>query len=60
MVGVALCLTIVGSRFGIASFKLAGLAIAPFGREIVDVEEADSAVAVQVQPLGSSEPVPAA
>lgn len=32
--GVALCLTIIGIPFGIQSFKLAILALLPFGREI--------------------------
>jgi uncharacterized membrane protein YccF (DUF307 family) len=30
-----LCLTIIGIPFGIASFKLAGLALVPFGKMIV-------------------------
>lgn len=33
--GLALCLTVVGIPFGIASFKMAGLALAPFGKRIV-------------------------
>jgi len=33
--GILLCLTIVGIPFGIASFKLAGLALAPFGKQVV-------------------------
>jgi uncharacterized membrane protein YccF (DUF307 family) len=33
--GLLLCLTIIGIPFGIASFKLAGLALAPFGKMIV-------------------------
>ena len=33
--GIALCITIIGIPFGIASFKLAGLALAPFGKMIV-------------------------
>ncbi len=33
--GVALCLTIIGIPLGIASFKMAGAALVPFGREIV-------------------------
>ncbi len=34
-VGVVLCLTVIGFPFGLASFKLAGLALAPFGKQIV-------------------------
>jgi uncharacterized membrane protein YccF (DUF307 family) len=33
--GVLLCLTIIGIPFGIASFKLAGLSLAPFGKVVV-------------------------
>ena len=33
--GLLLCLTIVGIPLGIALFKMAGLAIAPFGKQIV-------------------------
>jgi uncharacterized membrane protein YccF (DUF307 family) len=44
--GILLCLTIIGIPFGIACFKLAGLAIAPFGREIREKEPPGGAVAV--------------
>jgi uncharacterized membrane protein YccF (DUF307 family) len=33
--GIALCLTIIGIPLGIASFKLAGAALVPFGKEII-------------------------
>jgi uncharacterized membrane protein YccF (DUF307 family) len=33
--GVLLCITIIGIPFGIASFKLAGLALTPFGKTVV-------------------------
>jgi uncharacterized membrane protein YccF (DUF307 family) len=32
--GLALCLTIIGIPFGIASFQLAGAVLAPFGKEV--------------------------
>jgi uncharacterized membrane protein YccF (DUF307 family) len=32
--GLLLCITIVGIPFGVQHFKLAGLALTPFGREI--------------------------
>jgi uncharacterized membrane protein YccF (DUF307 family) len=35
LTGVALCLTIIGIPLGIASFKMAGAALVPFGKEIV-------------------------
>lgn len=33
--GALLCITIIGIPFGLQSFKLAGLALAPFGKRIV-------------------------
>jgi uncharacterized membrane protein YccF (DUF307 family) len=33
--GILLCLTIIGIPLGIASFKMAGLALAPLGKTIV-------------------------
>ena len=44
--GILLCLTIIGIPFGIQCFKLAGLALAPFGREIREKEPPGGAVAV--------------
>ena len=35
LTGVLLCITIIGIPFGIASFKLAGLALVPFGKQVV-------------------------
>ena len=37
--GIVLCITIIGIPFGIASFKMAGLAIAPLGKEIVSWDD---------------------
>jgi uncharacterized membrane protein YccF (DUF307 family) len=34
--GALLCITIIGIPFGIQAFKLSGLALWPFGREIID------------------------
>jgi uncharacterized membrane protein YccF (DUF307 family) len=34
--GALLCLTVIGIPFGVASFKLAGLALVPFGKMIVN------------------------
>lgn len=36
IIGIILCLTIIGIPFGIACFKMAGLALFPLGKEIVD------------------------
>lgn len=35
LTGVLLCLTVIGIPLGIANFKMAGLALAPFGKQIV-------------------------
>jgi uncharacterized membrane protein YccF (DUF307 family) len=40
LVGVLLCITIIGIPLGIASFKMAGAAIRPMGREVVHTDEA--------------------
>ena len=34
--GIVLCLTVVGIPFGLQCFKMAGLGLAPFGKEIID------------------------
>jgi uncharacterized membrane protein YccF (DUF307 family) len=44
--GLLLCITIVGIPFGIQCFKLAGLALAPFGREIREREPPSGALSV--------------
>ena len=38
--GIALCLTIIGIPLGLANFKLIPVTLAPFGRDIVSIEEA--------------------
>ena len=43
---ILLCITIVGIPFGIQCFKLAALALAPFGREIREKEPPSGALAV--------------
>ncbi len=35
MSGIVLCITIIGIPFGVQAFKLAGLAVQPFGKKIV-------------------------
>ena len=44
--GVLLCVTIIGIPFGIQCFKLAGLALMPFGREVREKEPPSGALAV--------------
>ena len=46
LVGLVLCLTIVGIPFGVQCFKIAGLALLPFGKDIDARPAADSAVRV--------------
>jgi uncharacterized membrane protein YccF (DUF307 family) len=40
IVGIVLCVTIIGIPLGIGSFKMAGAALRPFGREVVDIDSA--------------------
>ena len=39
IVGCLLCLTIIGIPLGIATFKMAGAALAPFGKQIVSTSD---------------------
>jgi uncharacterized membrane protein YccF (DUF307 family) len=43
---ILLCITLIGIPFGIQCFKLAGLAVAPFGREVREKEPPGGALAV--------------
>ena len=36
--GLLLCLTVIGTPFGVQAFKMAGLAVAPLGRQIVRID----------------------
>ena len=38
--GVLMCLTIIGIPLGLANFKLIPVSITPFGRDVVDVDQA--------------------
>ena len=38
--GVAMCITIIGIPLGLANFKLIPVSLTPFGREIVDIGQA--------------------
>ena len=40
--GLVLCLTIVGIPFGLQAIKLGFATMTPFGREVVELKEADS------------------
>jgi len=37
--GIAMCITIIGIPLGLANFKLIGVSLTPFGREIVDTND---------------------
>jgi uncharacterized membrane protein YccF (DUF307 family) len=57
--GVAMCITIIGIPLGLANFKLIPVSLTPFGRDIVDLDQArrlgyDGQVAVPVDPSRSS------
>jgi uncharacterized membrane protein YccF (DUF307 family) len=38
--GVLMCLTIIGIPLGVANFKLIPVALTPFGRDIIDIDQA--------------------
>jgi uncharacterized membrane protein YccF (DUF307 family) len=44
--GLALCLTIVGIPFGIQTMKIGMATLAPFGKEVVELPEANSTLRV--------------
>jgi uncharacterized membrane protein YccF (DUF307 family) len=53
--GILFFITIIGIPFGVASFKLAGLALFPLGKKIVSLDEARAmgqTGLVQVSPIG--------
>jgi uncharacterized membrane protein YccF (DUF307 family) len=42
LTGILLCLTVIGIPLGVASFKMAGAALVPFGKEIVRLADLSS------------------
>jgi uncharacterized membrane protein YccF (DUF307 family) len=56
--GLLLAVTIIGIPFTIAHFKLAGLALTPYGKDVVEARFADQheVVATAPQPLGAGAP----
>ncbi len=44
--GIVLCLTIVGIPFGLQIFKIAGLALAPFGKDVTNPQRADGCLSL--------------
>ncbi|HEX9644976.1 MAG TPA: YccF domain-containing protein [Acidimicrobiia bacterium] len=53
--GLVLMLTIIGIPMGVANIKMAGLALAPFGKRVVTVKEARAMNAVVVASVASLE-----
>ena len=53
--GVLLCLTIIGLPLGLANLKLIPVALLPFGRDIVSVEQAE-AMGVEAVVVGQRQP----
>ncbi|MBB6713587.1 YccF domain-containing protein [Clostridium gasigenes] len=46
--GVLWCLTIVGIPIGLQCFKMAGLQLAPFGKEVVTVDTGDGSLILNI------------
>lgn len=44
--GLLLCLTVVGIPFGLQSMKIGIATLAPFGKEVVEAQEANSAIRI--------------
>ena len=40
LTGILMCLTIIGIPLGLANFKLIPVSLTPFGREIIDIDQA--------------------
>ena len=49
LLGLVLCITIIGIPFGIASFKMARLALTPFGHSVVDIDAAGDRAVVAIR-----------
>ena len=39
--GILMCVTIIGIPLGLANFKLIPVSLTPFGRDIVDIDQAE-------------------
>jgi uncharacterized membrane protein YccF (DUF307 family) len=50
--GILLCLTIIGIPLGVASFKMAGAALVPFGKEIVPLRDLSAGPTTDVIVVG--------
>lgn len=52
--GILLCITIIGIPLGVASLKMAVLALTPFGKEVVPVSEAAGRRIAAAMPVARS------
>lgn len=52
--GILLMITIIGIPLGIANFKMAGLALAPFGKQIVPMASLDPSATPGQLPPGTT------
>ena len=50
--GILLCLTIIGIPLGVASFKMAGAALVPFGKEIAPLRNLSTGLTTDVIVVG--------
>ncbi len=48
--GLLLCITVIGIPLGVASFKMAGLALAPFGKQVVPLGTVPAGTPGAIQP----------
>jgi uncharacterized membrane protein YccF (DUF307 family) len=46
LVGVVLCLTVVGLPFGVQAFKIGIATLAPFGKQVVELPQANSTLRI--------------
>ncbi len=51
--GLLLCITVIGIPFGIVSFRMAGLALVPFGKTVVSLYEVPPNAVVVLGPMPS-------
>jgi uncharacterized membrane protein YccF (DUF307 family) len=54
--GILLCITIIGIPLGVASFKMAGAALVPFGKEVVSLSDLARRPSEGAIVVGSDEP----
>lgn len=46
LVGILLCITIVGAPFGVQAFKIGVATLAPFGKRVVELPQANSTLRI--------------